>query len=209
MRNKLDYLIIARSFFYRFVGKLLYRHQLRDGGIRVLRDFPIIRGNHGQVLISRNTRLLGQVLIVFDDPANHGLLEVGENFTCEGNLTLSPRGGIIRFGCNCFVGQNSLIQAYAGTSVEIGDDVMIANGVTIVASNHRTALDRPMKEQPEHGNGIRIESDVWIGAHAVVTDGVSIGEGAIVAAGAVVTRDVQAYIIVAGVPARQIGSRSG
>ena len=85
---------------------------------------------------------------------------------------------------------------------------MVANMVTIAASNHAIS-DRttPMKRQPESGVGIRIGSDVWIGAHAVLTDGINVGDGAVVAAGAVATRDVPAYAIVAGVPARQIRSR--
>ena len=52
-----------------------------------------------------------------------------------------------------------------------------------------------------------IGDDVWIGAHCTITDGVTIGEGAVVGANSVVTRDVPAYAIVAGVPARVIGDR--
>ena len=65
----------------------------------------------------------------------------------------------------------------------------------------------PMYFQEGTTIGIVIGNDVWLGANAVVTDGVVIGDGAVVAAGAVVTTDVEAYEIVAGVPAKRIGSR--
>lgn len=90
----------------------------------------------------------------------------------------------------------------------MGDDVLIANMVTIVASNHSMSdIITPMGRQPEVGIGICIGSDVWIGAHAVLTDGITVGDGAVVAAGAVVTRDVPTLSIVAGVPAVKIRQR--
>jgi acetyltransferase-like isoleucine patch superfamily enzyme len=66
---------------------------------------------------------------------------------------------------------------------------------------------RPVKDQPVTSRGIRIGADVWIGANAGVTDGVSVGDHAVVAMGAVVTRDVPEWALVGGVPARIIGDR--
>ena len=195
------------TFAYRIGLRVLYGRQVEDRGIRLLRSFPVIRGGNGTVVFGRTSRILGSILIVLDDPRDRGILKLGECFTCERNVTLSPRGGSIDIGRNCFVGSQSLLQAYSGTEIRIGDDVMIANGVTIVASNHGMSRDLPMKNQQEYGSGISIGSDVWIGANAVITDGVTVGDGAIVAAGAVVTRDVSPYSIVAGVPARAISRR--
>jgi acetyltransferase-like isoleucine patch superfamily enzyme len=67
--------------------------------------------------------------------------------------------------------------------------------------------DRLIREQPVCSRGITIGKDVWIGARAGITDGVTIGDHAVVAMGAVVTRDVEPWQIVAGVPARPIGDR--
>jgi acetyltransferase-like isoleucine patch superfamily enzyme len=86
---------------------------------------------------------------------------------------------------------------------------MIAPHCALMPYQHSYAdLDQPMWQQPLTSRGdIVLEDDVWLGVNAVVLDGVKIGQGAIVGAGAVVTRDVPPFAIVGGVPARIIGSR--
>lgn len=91
--------------------------------------------------------------------------------------------------------------------VEIGDDTRVAAGTAIYAFDHGMRPERLIREQPVRSRGIKIGRDVWIGANAGVTDGVEIGDHAVVAMGAVVTKDVPAYAIVAGVPARVVGDR--
>jgi acetyltransferase-like isoleucine patch superfamily enzyme len=91
--------------------------------------------------------------------------------------------------------------------IEIGDGTRIATGATLFAFDHGVVPDRPIREQPVRSVGIRIGADVWIGANAGVTDDVTIGDHCIVGMGAVVTRDVPPWSIVAGVPARVIGDR--
>ena len=102
---------------------------------------------------------------------------------------------------------------------EIGDDVMIANAVGVIgrydhdsSAEGLTIRKAPWIGDPEYcgpgrGSGVVIGTDVWIGYGAIVLSGVKVGRGAIVAAGAVVTRDVRPYAIVAGNPARDVGSR--
>ncbi|ADO73618.1 acetyltransferase [Stigmatella aurantiaca DW4/3-1] len=91
--------------------------------------------------------------------------------------------------------------------IHIGDGTRIATGAALYAFNHGLAPDRPIREQPVTSRGIRVGADVWIGANAGVTDGVTVGDHAVVAMGAVVTRDVPEWAIVAGVPARVVGDR--
>jgi acetyltransferase-like isoleucine patch superfamily enzyme len=110
------------------------------------------------------------------------------------------------------LGRNVSINARAsldggGKGIVVGDDTRIASGTTIYAFNHGIDPDRLVREQPVTSLGIRIGADVWIGANVGITDGITIGDHAVVAMGAVVTRDVPEWAIVAGVPARVIGDR--
>jgi acetyltransferase-like isoleucine patch superfamily enzyme len=91
--------------------------------------------------------------------------------------------------------------------VRIGKDTRIATGTAIFAFDHGLALDVPVRSQPTRSEGIVIGEDVWIGANASITDGVTVRDHAVVAMGAVVTHDVDPYLIVGGVPARVIGDR--
>jgi len=90
-------------------------------------------------------------------------------------------------------------------NVVIGDRVSIAPRVTIITSSHpNNSKIRSFVPTPR--GKVVIESDAWIGAGAIIMPNITIGEGAVVGAGSVVTRDVDKYTIVAGIPARVIGT---
>lgn len=103
------------------------------------------------------------------------------------------------------IGINSRING----AVRIGNDVMMGPEVMIYTRNHRSdRTDVPMIRQGvTEEKEVVIEDDVWIGARAIILPGVLVGKGSIVAAGAVVAKDVPRYSIVGGVPARVIRSR--
>lgn len=105
----------------------------------------------------------------------------------------------IQIGSFVDIGENVCLRG--GGQITIGDNVLIAAGTVITSVGH------PI-EPPRWGRSVAepivIGNEVWIGANAVILPGVTIGEGAIIAAGAVVTKDVLPYTVVAGVPARAI-----
>ncbi len=123
------------------------------------------------------------------------------------NFRSIPHSGI-KIGRNSLIGEYSVIRGQGG--VEIGDRVYTSPFTQIIAVNHVfDERERPFTEQGITAEGIIIENDVWIGANAVITDGVRVGQGAVIAAGAVVTKDVPPHTVVGGVPARVIKEITG
>lgn len=118
-----------------------------------------------------------------------------------------------RFSRSCTIGDNSGIGINARLvgEVHIGDNVMMAWDVVILTSNHRfDRSDVPMWRQGfTDEEPVWIGDDVWIGARAIILPGVHVGNGAVVGAGSVVTRDVPDHAIVGGNPARVIRLRNG
>lgn len=124
--------------------------------------------------------------------------EVPESFCLFPPFT-TDFGKHTRFGERVFLNSGCRFQDQGG--ITIGDDVFIGHNVVLATLNHH--LD-PAQRATTIPAPIVVADRVWIGANATVLPGVSIGEGAIVAAGAVVTRHVPAYTVVGGVPAKHI-----
>jgi len=111
----------------------------------------------------------------------------------------------LELGDFVFVGATSEIDV--ALSVRIGDHTLLAPGVFITDHQHNIARGQRIDEQGITSAAVVIGNDVWLGTKCVILPGVTIGDGAVVGAGAVVTKDVEPYAIVAGVPARVIGRR--
>lgn len=110
-------------------------------------------------------------------------------------------GKNIRFGENVFLNSGCRFQDQGG--IVIGDGALIGHNAVITTLNHDMA---PSRRADMHPARVVIGAGAWFGANVTVLPGVTIGEGAVVAAGAVVTKDVEAFTVVAGVPARPIGT---
>lgn len=108
-------------------------------------------------------------------------------------------GKNIEFGENVFINASCHFQDQGG--IQIGDNALIGHQVVLATLDHDLI---PEKRGILYPAPIVIEEDVWIGANATILKGVTIGRGSVVAAGAVVTKDVSAYTIVGGNPARVI-----
>jgi acetyltransferase-like isoleucine patch superfamily enzyme len=116
-------------------------------------------------------------------------------------------GQNIEIGANVYIGHDVEIQA-KGKKVIIGDDCLIAQNVLITTVQHGTVNNGILiRQQPEEYKEVVIESDVWIGAKTIILNGVHIGKGAVIGAGAVVTKDIPPHAIAVGVPAKVIKMR--
>ena len=158
--------------------------------IRLLAPLYQHRGSHS--VIHRSARM--------DTPPYRkfslGNYSVIESFACINNAV-----GDVIIGDHTRIGLHNTIIG----PVRIGNHVNFAQGITITALNHNFEdSEKRIDEQGISTSQVVIEDDIWIGANAVVLPGVTIGHHSVVAAGAVVTKDVPPHSLVAGVPAKVI-----
>ena len=125
-----------------------------------------------------------------------GRRSVVEAFSCVNNAV-----GDVIIGDHTRIGLHNTIIG----PVTIGSHVNLAQGITVTALNHNFAdTSLRIDEQGVSTKAVTIEDDVWVGANAVILPGVTVGRHAVIAAGAVVTKDVPPFSIVGGVPARML-----
>ena len=123
-----------------------------------------------------------------------GRSSVVESFSCINNAV-----GDVVIGDHTRIGLHNTIIG----PVTIGSHVNLAQGITVTALNHNFAdTSLRIDEQGVSTKPVTIEDDVWVGANAVILPGVTVGRHAVIAAGAVVTKDVPPFSVVGGVPAR-------
>jgi acetyltransferase-like isoleucine patch superfamily enzyme len=132
-----------------------------------------------------------------------GRLEIGPQTVLEPDVWLTAPGAArIRIGGGTFLNIGVMVAALE--LVEIGEHCMFANGCFISDGSHR--FDDPNKPVPWQGfttkGPTRIGDNVWCGAHAVITSGVTVGERSVIGANSVVTTDIPPFSIAAGAPAR-------
>jgi acetyltransferase-like isoleucine patch superfamily enzyme len=184
-----------------------------------------LRDSRGILLIGRRVRILhaghvhlGANVVLEDDVEIVGLATQGiwlaDNVAIGRGTLIKPTsyygrnsGEGLRIGACSSIGPMGYIGCSG--SISIGKNVLIGPRVSMHAENHRF-LDAhtPIKEQGVTLEPIVIEDDCWIGSDVVVLGGVTIGHGAVVAAGSVVTKPIAPNEVVAGVPARVIGARA-
>jgi len=198
--------------FYRFCQLLR--------GIRFKLRFKELKGFIfcGRSIIIEHPYLIsaGKNLIIDDNSYINALSEngiiLGDNVTISRNCQIVCTGVIARKGVGISIGNYSAIGAMSFIGgqggLKIGNNVIMGAGVKIFTENHKIEdLFKFIRDQGETRKGIIIEDNCWVGADAIILDGVKIGTGSVIAAGSVVSHDVDSYSIVAGVPAKVIRKR--
>ena len=151
----------------------------------------------GRLKASLRQRTWERGFRIYAEPGSS--VEIGENTSFRRDLCLRvKKGGRIEIGRDVFINTNVNITSLS--AVVIGNRTKIANNTVIVDHDH----DYRNQNLTYVTAPVRIGSDVWIGANSVILKGVTIGDGAVIAAGAVVTCDIPHHVLAGGVPAAVI-----
>ena len=184
-----------------------------DGVLRTLREEER-RASLKQKAVFDSTITFGPDADINNSQATPSAIALGSHASIHGQLLVFRHGGQIRLGPYVYVGPGARI--WSAVSVSIGSHVLISHGVNIHDTNSHP-IDCNLRRQHtefilNHGvlptssyetaeAPVHIDDDVWVGFNAVILKGVTVGRGAIIAAGSVVTQDVEPFTIVAGNPA--------
>lgn len=191
--------------FLKFLKKLIRRPSyflFRDPKIiyfLILNSYSYIDKRAIVKFKNRNSIILGKDVYI----GAYSILIVANDSSPNAFLDSS-----LSIGSSTYIGEGNNIRA-AGGRITIGENCLISQNVSIIASNHNMKPSLPIIKQgwSKLNNFVIIKDDVWIGAGSIILPGVTIGNGAVIAAGSVVTRNVEEYAIVAGNPAKKIKSR--
>lgn len=130
------------------------------------------------------------------------LLSCGKGLRVKSGAEISPYSSV---GNNSELGTNCIIQS----NVQIGNNVIMGPQVKIYSRNHKSdRLDMPIQAQGKERLKTIVGNDIWIGANVIILPGVTIGDHSIIAAGAVVSKSVERFSVVGGVPAKLIKKRT-
>lgn len=175
--------------YARLLGRYLRRRLLTVAGWRWRTDGPVFLGRGLELQIARQGRVeLGRFVWVGD----------GTKIRCH--------EGLVEIGKKTVIGQECTISAYQ--RVRIGEQCVIADRAMFIDFDHGVVeVERPIRLQGIYTRGVEVGSNVWIGYGACVLRGVRVGDNSIVGTNSVVTKDVPANAVVAGIPARVIRMR--
>jgi acetyltransferase-like isoleucine patch superfamily enzyme len=166
---------------------------------------PLVTIKGGSKLKLGDSVMFEKDATLIADPTGSSI-EIGSGTWLHYHCVIRTFGGWIKIGENCSVNPFAILYGHGG--LEIGNYVSVAPHVVIAPMNHIFENpDIPFQHQGIKSKGIKIADDVWIGAGAIILDGVTIGKGSVIGAGAVVTRDIPAYSVAVGVPAKVIKMR--
>ena len=199
---------------------------LRDKGAQAIRGMwkSLFFGKHSGIVFAgkgvkirhaSHIRAKGGLTLgdgVYINALSKGGVELGDNVSLGAGTIIECTGVIrelgeyVKIGSHVGFAQNCFI-AVRGP-IEIGDDCIFGPNVSVHSENHVFSdPDKPIRLQGASRQGVKIGRDCWFGEGAVVLDGVEIGDGCVIAANAVVNKDVPANSVVGGVPARILKKR--
>lgn len=219
--KKENYVVDSNITFFVLFGIIIKKMKMLIRGILIK---PFLKKSKGMLFIGKKCdirckkkiKLLGSATIedyTKIDALSKDGIEIGNNFSIGRNSIIECTGVLRELGECLKIGENVGIAANAFIAVRgkiiIGSNTIFGPGVSIHSENHNFSdLKTPIRLQGATRKGITIGENCWIGAKVTILDGVHIGNNVIIAAGAVVNKDIPDYAIVGGVPARIIKMRN-
>lgn len=171
-----------------------------DGYVPTLKSFDLqFKGKGSKIKIGKNVNFRNLKIRISGDNA---LLSIGDNATLDGLLQIDS-GSSISIGDGATFNRKSWLTAWEGASISIGKNVLLSDCL-IRTSDMHTIYDLETNLRINPPASVVIEDCVWLGERSMIYKGVNIGVGSVVGAGAVVTKSVAPYSLVAGVPAEVI-----
>ena len=175
--------------YLRLLGRYLRRRLLTVAGHRWRTDGPVFFGRGLELQI-----------------APEGGIEFGRFVWIGDGTKIRCHEGVVQIGAKTVMGQECTISAYQ--RVRIGEQCVIADRAMFIDFDHGVVeVDRPIRKQGIYKRDVEVGNNVWIGYGACILRGVRVGDNSIVGTNSVVTRDVPANAVVAGIPARVIRMR--
>jgi acetyltransferase-like isoleucine patch superfamily enzyme len=190
--------------------------------IKGKREYAAIQAKNRTYIAKEDSSNIDGLQLFFRLPENRTYITIGNDCLIAGAIYFENEKGNIKIGDRVFIGENTKL--YCINGISIGSDVGIAWGCTIIDNNSHSLISQERqndganwKKGLEEGHEskykdwslvksapIIIKDKAWIGFNTIIMKGITIGEGAVVAAGSVVTKDVPDYAVVGGNPAKVI-----
>jgi len=184
-----------------YLRKIFYPRLFKKVGKGLIIGRNVVIRHPDKIVIGDNVTIDDNCLLDARGTGPEGLL-LEDGVIVNRNCMLQAKSGPIRLGRRTSLGSNSVIVSLSG--VDIGEAVLTAGGIYVSAGGYNfDDYDTAVMDQGAYTKGpIRIGANSWLGTCSVVLDGISIGSGAVIGAGAVVTRDISDNSIAVGVPAK-------
>jgi acetyltransferase-like isoleucine patch superfamily enzyme len=186
--------------------KRFHKHLFRTFGNGVILGQGLVLRHPNRISLGDRVAIDDYVLLDASGAGNDGIT-MGNDVIISRNCVIQGKTGLVQLGHKVDIGCNVILTS--GNGIFIGNSVLIAGNCYVGGGRYMTdRTDIPIMEQGVYSKGpVIIEDDVWLGAGVTVLDGVRIGRGCVIGAGALVTKDLPAFSVAVGVPAKVVKSR--
>ncbi len=179
-------------------------------GLKVGGKVKVRRDNQANFTFGNSITLQNKVLLhCYTVGESHlkPLIKIGDYSNIKSGVIIKALSGSVEIGRNVAIGHNSEIIA-ENAGIKIGDNCRIAAEAFIITNNHNyNDPNKLIREQGRSHSEVVLGNDIWVGRRSIILPNVTIGDGAVIAAGSIVTKDVAPYSIVGGNPAKLIKIR--